>query len=253
MGEIYNNDNPLTMKKLAVRLDAIEDTLAGLDRNSSAPVPEIVNSNEGIVEELRKLVDAENEANKRRLTMTATHVSRIVLEVLVVIALCAFAMGCTSELPGLILGPAVEEGNVEDGHIDIPDMESPVVPGETDIPAITPDTPAVPDAGIEDDIPAEPEPEPVVKTLRGSIWKCAPIVVDSMEITRLEFNEAKDDGRVVFLVRGRERTRDFFVVEEGIKFMAPETLWTYETDYETYLHAVSSDGVEIAFVPSTGR
>ena len=240
MAEVYNNDNPLTMKKLAVRLDAIEGAIEGFGRNSST-----TDSDASVVGELKRIADAEVEANRRRRTMAATHVTRIVLEIIVAIVLCTFAIGCTSEFPNLILGGLEEGGG--NGSIGVPDLELPPIPGDPDDPTVTPDDTGKPDGGNENDNPAEPDK--VVPTLRGTAWKCAPIMVEHMEVIRLEFNEAEDEGTVIFLARGREKFRKFSVVAEGLEFKSPDSLWTYETDHKTNLTVTSGDGIEIAFVP----
>ena len=241
MPEVYNNDNPLTMKKLAVRLDSIEETLAGLAGNSST------DTDARVVDELRRLADAEVEANRRRTTMTATHITRIVLEMIVVITLCAFAMGCTSEFPGLIIGPV--EGGSGSGVIDLPDMEHPVVPGPAGSETVTPDVPEVPDGGHVDVVPTEPESD--VKSLSGTFWKCAPVVVERMEVIRIEFNETGDAGVLIFLARGREMEREITVSPDGLELHAPESLWSYETDYKDSFNVVTSEGISIDFARMT--
>ena len=244
MAEVYNNDNPLTMKKLAVRLDAIEGAIEGFGRNSST-----TDSDASVVGELKRIADAEVEANRRRRTMTATHVTRIVLEIIVAIVLCTFAIGCTSEFPNLILGGLEEGGG--NGSIGIPDLELPPIPGDPDDPTVTPDDTGMPDGGNESDNPAESDK--VDPTLKGTIWKCAPVVVDHLEVVRLEFDSAVDEGYVVFLARGHEKLKRFSVVDGGIELKSPDAFWTYETDYENKLTVTSSDGTEIVFVPVTSN
>ena len=242
MAEVYNNENPLTMKKLAARLDEIEDVLEGLGRNSST-----TDSDSGVVEELKRIADAEVEANRRRRTMAATHVTRIVLEIIVAIVLCTFAIGCTTEFPNFILGG---EGG-SNGSIGLPDLELPPIPGDPDNPTVTPDDTGKPNGGNETDNPSEPDE--VVPTLRGTIWKCAPVMAEHMEVIRLEFSSSEDEGNVVFLARGREKFKKFFVVAEGLELKSPDSLWTYETDHESNLTVISGDGIEIVFVPAASE
>ena len=229
MAEEYNNENPLTMKKLAVRMDKVEENLRYYDGLSS--------SSDGVLEELRRIADAEQEANRRRKSMHATHIVRIALELLIVIALCAFAIGCTNELPGFIIGGE----NGKPGDIVLPDIPLPVDPDN-------PGVPVVPDNGGDSEITT---PDTPAGGLRGTIWECRPTRAEEMEIIRIEFNSERDEGKIIFRTRGVEKSRPFNVVEGNLVFVTPDSIWSVTTDYRSNLVVVTGDRVEILFTRLT--
>lgn len=81
------------MKKLDARIDRIEEELERIMENRDCRPEDAME--DGLLEEIRLLRHTEDEANRRRSTMTRTCIARILLDVMLALAITALMMSCT--------------------------------------------------------------------------------------------------------------------------------------------------------------
>lgn len=86
------NSEPLTMKKLDARIDRIEEELGRIleDRDGRSGS----SMEDGLLEEIRLLRHTEDEANRRRSTMTRTCIARTLMDVMLALAITALMISC---------------------------------------------------------------------------------------------------------------------------------------------------------------